>query len=129
MSKIPQNVKDFIGETKSVVFSTADGAPNSSVIFFKTVNEKDEIVLFDVFMNKNLANLQKNPEVSVVVFNDTTLQGYQLKGKVRYTTDEALVAAGNEITQKFKLATKGVAIVDVETVYNMAPGPKCGEVL
>lgn len=129
MSKIPQNVKDFINETKSVVFSTADGAPNSAVILFKTINEQDEIVLFDVFMNKNLANLKKNPQVSVVVFNDQTLEGYQLKGKVRYTTDDALVAAGNAVTQNFKLTTKGVAILDVEAVYNMAPGPKCGEVL
>lgn len=129
MSRIPASVKDFINETKSVVFSTADGAPNSSVIFFKTVNEQDQIVLFDVFMKKNLLNLAKNPEVSIVVFNDATLRGYQLKGKAVYTTDAALVAAGNNVTSGFKLTTKGVVVVDVETVYNLSPGPNVGAIV
>ena len=127
MSKISNDVAAVLNEAPAWVLSTCSDKPNAAPIFFKKIGEDGTLVFFDVFMKKNLENLEKNPNVAVVAINAQTMQGYQLKGKGEYTTDEAIVAAGNEISSKMNLKVKGAVIVHVEDIYVLTPGPDNGK--
>jgi predicted pyridoxine 5'-phosphate oxidase superfamily flavin-nucleotide-binding protein len=126
MSKMNSEVKKLLEETKTWVLSTCAEKPNAIPVFFTAI-QNDSLVLFDVFMNKTLLNLEKNDNVAVTVFNDSTLQGYQLKGKAVYTKDAALLEKGNAATSKFHLTTKGAVVVEVKDVYVLTPGPNNGK--
>ena len=126
MGKLNSKVKQLLEETKPWVLSTCGEEPNAIPVFF-TALQDDSLVLFDVFMNKTLDNLQKNNNVAVTVFDSTTLQGYQLKGKGTYSTNSILLEKGNAATSKFNLTAKGTLIVEVEIAYVLTPGPDNGK--
>lgn len=129
MGQLGNSVRGFLGETNIWVFATCGDKPNVGPIFFKKIDEQGNIVLFDVFMKKNLQNLVNNQNVALTVFNAQTLQGYQIKGTATYSTDDALIKAGNEQTSKMNLPTKGAVIINIEEVYVQTPGPDVGKIL
>ena len=129
MKKLNENVKNLLNNTKAWVMSTKDATPNAVPLLFKKVANDDTLILFDVFMKKSIENIKKNAQVSVTVYDDTTLEGYQLKGTATHSTDAALVAEGNSITSPFKLTTKGAVIVKVDEIFVLTPGPDNGKSL
>ena len=84
-------------------------------------------MIFDVFMVKTLDNIKKNSNVAITVFNDSTLQGYQVKGVACYSIDKSLIEAGNVATSQFNLTTKGALVVKPEVAYILSPGPDNGK--
>lgn len=129
MGKLNEKAKKFLNETKTWILATTDDTPNAVPIFFKRIDDEDNLILFQVFMNKTIQNIQKNACVAVTVYNDETLQGYQLKGSATYTTDASLVAAGNAISSAFKLTTKGAVIIRVNETIILTPGVDNGKIL
>ncbi|MFP3154983.1 pyridoxamine 5'-phosphate oxidase family protein [Lachnospiraceae bacterium ZAX-1] len=129
MSKLSNEVKKFLGENGIWVFATCSDKPNAGPVFFKKIDEQDNIILFDIFMNKRLENLAKNSNVSLTVFNAQTSQGYQICGTATYSTDAALVKEGNEQSGKMNLTTKGAVVIKAEDVYVQTPGPDVGKKL
>ena len=129
MGKLNNDVKAFLNENAIWVFSTCGDVPNAIPIFFKKVDAQGNIILFDVFMKKSLANLAQNNKIALTVFNAQTLQGYQIKGIATYSTDAAFIKEGNERTSQMNLETKGAVIVDVQEVYVQSPGADVGKML
>lgn len=127
MANLSDKVKNLLGSAKTWVIATQGETPNAVPILFKKVVGDDELVLFDVFMNKTIENIKKNGKVAVSVYNEDTLEGYQIKGNADYTTDAALVAEGNGITSGFKLTTKGAVTIKVQEVVVCTPGPNIGK--
>ena len=127
MYQLNERVSALFNKTKNCTLSTNGEYPNTIVIMFKEINAQGEILLCDVFMNKTLANLEKDAHVSVVVYEG--LEGYQIKGTARWTDDDDLVAAGNAKTSQFGLMTKGVVIVTPESAEVLTPGPEVGKSL
>ena len=127
MHQLNERVSALFNKTKNCTLSTNGEYPNTIVIMFKEINAQGEILLCDVFMNKTLANLEKDAHVSVVVYEG--LEGYQIKGTARWTDDADLVAAGNAKTSHFGLKTKGVVIVTPESAEVLTPGPEVGKSL
>ena len=66
-------------------------AQRGAEIAVEEINAQGEILLCDVFMNKTLANLEKDAHVSVVVYEG--LEGYQIKGSAEYVTQGPVVEA------------------------------------
>ena len=126
MYQLNERVTALFNKTKNCTLSTNGEYPNTIVIMFKEIN-KGEIQLCDVFMNKTLANLEKDAHVSGVVYEG--LEGYQIKGTARWTDDAALVEASNAKTSQFGLKTKGVVIVTPESAEVLTPGPEVGKSL
>lgn len=91
MYQLNERVSALFNKTKNCTLSTNGEYPNTIVIMFKEINAQGEILLCDVFMNKTLANLEKDAHVSVVVYEG--LEGYQIKGTARWTDDADLVGA------------------------------------
>lgn len=129
MNKLNEKAKDFLNETQTWILATTGETPNAVPIFFRKIDEDDNLVLFQVFMNKTIQNIQKNACVAITVFNDKTLQGYQLKGVATYTTDATLVAEGNAISNAFKLTTTGAVIIRVQETIVLTPGSDNGKTL
>lgn len=130
MGKLNQKAENFLKETKTWILTTTAGdTPNAVPIFFKKIDEEGNIVLFDVFMNKTIQNIQKNGCVAVTAYNDEIWQGYQLKGSATYTTDAAIVAEGNTISSAFKMTTKGAVIIRVKETIILSPGADNGKIL
>ena len=129
MGKLNKKTKAFLNETKTWVLASIGETPNAVTIFFKKIDEEDNLVLFQVFMNKTIQNIQKNGCVALTAYNDETLQGYQLKGFATYTTDASLVAEGNVISSAYKLTTKGAVIIRVQEIIVLTPGPDNGKIL
>ena len=129
MTKINDQVKAFFGECRVGVFATAGDAPNVIAVAFKRIDDDGNIVICDVFMQESLKNLVKNPKVAFAFYNEQTLEGYQVKGTATYTTDAEPVAAGNAMTQKAGLTTKGIVTLVPEEVLVLTPGPDVGKTL
>ena len=68
MYQLNERVSALFNKTKNCTLSTNGEYPNTIVIMFKEINAQGEILLCDVFMNKTLANLEKDAHVSVVVY-------------------------------------------------------------
>lgn len=129
MNKIDDNVKSLLNNSKVWHIATMDDMPNVVPVLFKTIDENDNLVLFDVFMNKTEKNIKKNSKIALTVYDMETLKGYQLKGSAQYSTDQALVDGGNSVTKNFGLETKGAVIVKVNQIIVTSPGPDNGKIL
>ncbi|MBE6831510.1 pyridoxamine 5'-phosphate oxidase family protein [Clostridium sp. KNHs216] len=127
MPKLNDAVKKLLESAKTWVIATQGETPNAVPILFKKVVGDDELVLFDVFMDTTIANIKKSGEAAISVYNDETLEGYQIKGDAAYTTDATLVAAGNSITSGFQLTTKGAVSLKIREVIVCTPGPDIGK--
>ncbi|MCV0366525.1 MAG: pyridoxamine 5'-phosphate oxidase family protein [Nitrosopumilus sp.] len=89
--QIPDTIKDFINTQGIFVVGTVSGTTIANVsprIFFKV--EENVIYWLDFFKHKSYKNFQINSWVTVAVFNKDDLEGYQLRGNVRFITDEPI---------------------------------------
>lgn len=115
--------------TKSMwVLATADtnGVPNAVPIHFKKILDDEHLLLVDNFMNKTLANIKANPQVSVSVWDSDS--GYQFKGHAVIETTGSNMELGVELVARSKMPMnpKGVVVVNVEEIYLTTPGPNAG---
>ena len=128
MGKLNNEVIKMLEETKVWVVSTCGEKPNAIPVAFHMVKDNDLIVL-DVFMEITLDNIQNNKNIAITVFNDSTLQGYQVKGIASYSTDASLIEMGNNVTSALGLTTKGVLTIKPEEAYVLTPGPDVGKLI
>ena len=91
MVKISAEIKDFIETQGIFVVGTVDGnnLPNVSPRIFFRVDE-ETIYWIDFFKHKSFRNFQKNPWITISVFNKEELKGYQFRGIVSIITDEPI---------------------------------------
>ncbi|MEL7569752.1 MAG: pyridoxamine 5'-phosphate oxidase family protein [Eubacteriaceae bacterium] len=129
MNKLDDNVKSLLNNSKVWHIATMDDMPNVVPVLFKTIDENDNLVLFDVFMNKTEKNIKKNSKIALTVYDMETLKGYQLKGSAQCSTEQALLDGGNSVTKNFGLETKGAVIVKVNQIIVTSPGPDNGKIL
>jgi len=91
MVKIPSEIKEFIEAQGIFAVGTVDGnnLPNVSPrIFFRVAEEA--IYWIDFFKHKSFRNFQKNPWITISVFNKEELKGYQFRGMVSVITNEPI---------------------------------------
>jgi len=86
---IPPEIIEYI-ETQGI-FSVGTVSQNNLVnvsprIFFKI--ENNAIYWIDFFKHKTFKNFQKNPWVTISVYNKEDLTGYQFRGTASLVTDE-----------------------------------------
>ena len=99
----------------------------------KKIIDDETILISDQFLNKTLANMKSNPQVSITYWEGR--EGYQLKGTVtietagkRYEeTAQWIENMGNKAG--FPLKSKGAVILKIEEIYGVAPGPGAGKQL
>ena len=134
MVKITEEVKGVINQAKVVALATATeaGGPNVVPIAYKKVLSENELLLMNIFMRKTEENIKMNPEVAVSAWytdSSGSSKGYQLKGKARIETSGKIFNEGINIVQDTEpeLIPKGAVIINVDSIYNISPGPNAGE--
>jgi len=134
MVKITEEMKGVINQAKVVALATATEAsePNVVPIAYKQVLSESELLLMSVFMRKTEENIKMNPEVAVSAWytdSSGSSKGYQLKGKARIETSGKIFDEGTKIVQDTEpeLTPKGAVIINVDSIYNISPGPNAGE--
>ena len=127
-----EQMQKLLEEVPTAVIATAtrDGIPNAVPIGAKKIIDAETVLISDQFFNKTISNIQANPRVSLLFWEEH--KGYQLKGTVTVETsgarfDETSRWIG-EMGKKigFPLKSKGSIILKIEEIYAIGPGPKAG---
>ena len=134
MAKITEEMKGVINKAEVVALATATeaGEPNVVPIAYKKVLSENELLLMSIFMRKTEENIRINPEVAVSAWytdSSGSSKGYQLKGKARIETSGRIFVEGTKIVRdtESELTPKGAVIINVDSIYNISPGPNAGE--
>lgn len=132
MAQMSEKVQEMFAKTPLAVVATAtaNGIPNAVPIAMKQVVDAETLLISDQFFHKTHDNLAENPRVAITFWEGN--DGYQIKGSVTlqdsgelYEKTAAWVEeAGKAIGAPLK--SKGIAVVKVEEVYSIAPGPQAG---
>lgn len=129
MTKVNREMRVLLREVRYWVLATADSnrIPNAVPIHFCKVLDNDRLMLVNNYMKKTINNINENPNVSVSVWEGRT--GYQFKGTAKIETSGVNFEAGKEMVKKVnpKLNSKGVVIVDVDSIYITSPGSDAGK--
>ncbi len=133
MATIPKRARDMMSPGKVMALATAspEGEPNVVPMQQCWWFSEDTMVIGDFFMNKTKANIQRNGRASFSVWREDTREGYTFTGAARYVTSgPEYDFANNEMKKKTPERNfKGVAVIKVEKVYDVKPGPTAGQLI
>ena len=120
-----ENVRKLLKE-QMWYLATYDQEPNAVPVAFKDVTEEGNLLVGDVFLETTLENLRKNGRIAVSASNGSTLEGYQIKGTVRYVTEGPVVETFKQMVEtmfKGAATAKGALVITPERVIVTTPGP------
>ena len=96
----------------------------------KKIVDDETLILADNYFNKTAKNLEVNPWVAIVCWDQEERRSYQIKGRVVSADDKdsafkdmvEIVAARNK-----SIKVRRALTVKIEEIYEAASGPKAGE--
>ena len=131
--KIPAEVKEFLkGKQGWVATAARDGTPNVSIKGSLRLLDDEHLVFADIYSLKTRKNLQENPKVAVMVFEDASRRGFMIKGSAEQIASGALydqMVEGMKKVMPQLPAPKYVVRVTVESVFDQSAGPNGGRQL
>ena len=132
MVKMPKEVMEIFNDwdaLKAVATADAEGKLNVVPIKAFSVVDEETLAFGDVFLGKTKANLGATKKVAVTAFKGST--GYQIKGTFQefLTSGPIFEEMKEAVKEKLKLDAKSAAILKVEEVYLVSPGPNAGKKL
>ncbi len=133
MAQMTERMQELFNSIRTVILSTAtaDGTPNAVPVGAKRIIDSETILISDQFFNKTLENMKANPKAAVTFWEGR--EGYQLKGTVSIETSgqrfEETAQWIKEMSEKtgFPLKSKGAAILHIEEIFGVSPGPGAGK--
>jgi predicted pyridoxine 5'-phosphate oxidase superfamily flavin-nucleotide-binding protein len=135
MARMNERMKELFTNVRTAVLATAsrDGEVNAVPFGAKKIIDDETILISDQYFRKTRANLEANPRASVTFWEGR--EGYQFKGTVTLETSgprfEETARWIEELGHKvgFPLKSKGIAVMKIEAIYSVAPGPGAGKQL
>ena len=107
--KIPSEVQEFLkGKQGWVATAAKDGTPNVSIKGSLRLLDDEHLLFSDLFSMKTRKNLQENPKVAIMVYEESSRRGYMFKGSVE------MISSGPLYDQ----AVDGMLILDELLVGN-----------
>ena len=90
MVKMPPLVRQTLEKQRVLPLSTAspDGKPNVIYIGVKKIVDDETLILADNYFNKTAKNLEVNPWVAIVCWDQEERRSYQIKGRVVSADDK-----------------------------------------
>lgn len=129
MVKISTDVKEVLANQQIASLVTADknGVPNIVFMGFVKVRDDETIVMANIFWKKTEANLKENPKAAISAYMPP-MKAYQIKGNVELIDKDPLMdeVADWVATEMTDLKPKGAALLHIEEVYDLSPGPNAG---
>ncbi len=99
----------------------ADGLPNLSLKGVVKVDPAGSIYFLDLYRGKTRRNLEKNPQVSLVVYNVPEFRGYQFTGKAELIESGPLF---EETVERWK--KKKTTLLSKRIIANIRKGHSSG---
>ena len=130
MVKVTEEIKEIFTKQSCIPMSTTDKAGNPNVIYVLMWWWKDDehIVVVDNFLNKTRKNLEANPKVAFVCWDDKKGKSYQIKCSTKIETSGQLYEEGKKKAVNWKppLPGKAIVVCKVTEVYQALYGPGAG---
>ena len=142
---IDSKIGDFIQEQMTpknrlkfcayLATSSLEGIPNVVPVGWLNIIDDKTIVIADNFFNKTRENLGKNPKVALVISDEETMEGYQMKGSAEIVTQGDIYEDTKqriiELSKKFgidpPIKCHAAVLIKVEEIYTVKPGPNAGK--
>ena len=132
-AKITAELQEFLkGKQGWVATAAKDGTPNVSIKGSLRLLDDEHLVFADIFSMKTRKNLQENPVVAVMVYEDASRRGYMFKGAAEMQASGPLY---EQVTENMKKAMpqlpapKYVVKITVESIFDQSAGPNGGKQL
>lgn len=128
MVKLTREIKEVFNSQKFVPFTTCAGnTPNVVFILYKKLINDETILIGDIYFDKTIRNLEKNPKASIVVF-DKSHKSFQIKGSIRRYTNGKIYEDTKKWIQKKgeKDPVKSAVVLKIEEVYDNTPRQGAG---
>ena len=119
MAKLSEEAKKLIGEYSPALVATAskNGKPNVSLKGSFRVLDDEHVIFADIASPRTVANLQENPQLSVIVFDPATCRGCRIWGKAVEILDSgSLFDTISAEFAKMKMEVKHLVKVAVDEV-------------
>jgi len=130
-ARIPAEIQDFLkGKQGWVATAARDGTPNVSIKGSLRLLDDEHLVFSDLFSLKTRKNLQENPKVAIMVYEDEARRGYMFKGVAELIANGPLYDQAVENMKKLMPplpSPKYVVKVLVESIYDQSAGPNGGK--
>ncbi|MCD8016018.1 MAG: pyridoxamine 5'-phosphate oxidase family protein [Lachnospiraceae bacterium] len=121
-----ENVKKLLDASMWDLATCANGEPNVVPVAFKMVTEDGKLAVGDVFLETTLNNLYANDgKIAISVYDDQSLEGYQIKGTAEYLTEGDIVSAFKAMVEKMfngAVTAKGALLITPKKVIVTTPG-------
>ena len=108
-------------EENALAFATVDseGNPHCIAVGDVKVASDDKILVGDNYMNKTLKNIQKNPNVALVVWSKDESVGYRLQGTAEYFSEGKWLDKVKAIPENKEFPCKGAILINVNNVKKL----------
>jgi predicted pyridoxine 5'-phosphate oxidase superfamily flavin-nucleotide-binding protein len=110
---INKNIKELIESREFISVASCDleSRPNAAPKFLLKV-EGSHIYLVDYIVGRTFHNLKVNPRVSISFFDNNTLMGYQLNGKVQIIDSGPEYLSALDDLQRKEIDLSATRIID-----------------
>ncbi|HJJ47535.1 MAG TPA: pyridoxamine 5'-phosphate oxidase family protein [Methanocorpusculum sp.] len=130
MVQIPAELIEQAKKVGVLHLATASkaGVPNVAPMGAVMIND-DKILIANNFMNKTIANIKENPQVSVLVWNREIGNCFQLKGTAELMRDTPEHKAMREMLESKKPGAypcKELVVISVKEIFTCMPGANAG---
>jgi predicted pyridoxine 5'-phosphate oxidase superfamily flavin-nucleotide-binding protein len=129
--KVPASIQEFIkGKQGWIATAAKDGTPNVSIKGSLRLLDDEHLVFADLFSLKTRKNLQENPRVAIMVYEDGSRRGYMFKGAVELFASGPLY---DQFAENMKKAMpqlpppKYVVKVSVDSIWDQSAPPDGGK--
>ena len=124
MAEITEELRKLI-EGHALGLATVDksGNPHNIAVGDVKLVSKDQVIIGDVYLVETIKNIQRNKNVSLVVWNkdwEKNCIGYELKGIAEYFSVGNWLKMAKEIHEGFPV--KGAIIVTINKIKKLAVG-------
>jgi len=124
MVKISKELKKLI-EENALAFATVDkkGNPHCIAVGFVKVVSKDQILVTDNYMVETTKNIQRNPNVALVVWNKNWKEkcvGYELRGTAKYFKSGKWYKMVRQIPENKEEPCKGAILIKIKKIKKLA---------
>jgi uncharacterized protein len=126
MAKLTAEMKALMSSQQVFVGTASpDGKPSIGLKGSARVQDDEHIVFFEMAGGRTWENIQKNPQVAIVVADRTKMQGFRFEGKVEeLLTSGPLYEEAKKLSEAMKIPVppKAAVVVEIKEIYDLGKG-------
>ena len=126
----PELVEFIKGKPGWVATASKDGMPNVAIKGSLRVLDEGNLAFADLFSLKTRKNLQENPQVAIMVYEESSRKGYAFKGRAEMLdSGPVFTQMAEQIKQRMPQLPppKYVVKVRVDAIFDQSLGPNAGK--